>query len=80
MTAKLIYLLMDYETFNQLLALELVRGLFRALKLSTMKLFAHLKLLTFLAKTSNLDTCLGPECDSAGGHKAVLKIQTERSL
>ena len=38
MTSKLIHLLMDCETFNELPALGQVRGLFRAFNISMMKL------------------------------------------
>ena len=37
-TSKLIYLIMDYETFNQLPVLEQARGLLTTLQTCTMKL------------------------------------------
>ena len=42
MATKLVYLLMDWEIFNQLPALEQVRGVIRALKTSIMERFAKL--------------------------------------
>ena len=61
MTSRLIYLLMDWETFNQLVALEQVRCVVRALQISTIGLFAkiasnvNLKTLNILGKRSILD-------------------------
>ena len=61
MARKLVYLLMDWEIFNQLPALEQVRGVIRALKTSIMERFAklvntaYLRTWTILAKSSILD-------------------------
>lgn len=38
---------------------------------------ANLNTLTIRAKSSVLDTWLGPECTSIGGHKTAFKIQAE---
>ena len=86
MTAKLIYLVMFYETFNQILTLAPVRGLSKALKLSTTELFAKtvscdiFKAVNFSCKSIQLRYLTGSERDSVGEHDAVLNIQTERSL
>ena len=54
-TSKLMYLLMDWETFNQLHLLEQVNGVIRALQASVMVLLTkiasnvNLKTLTILA-------------------------------
>ena len=61
MASKLLSLLMDWETFNQLPTLEQVRGLIRALQTSMMVLLTkilsnfNLKTLTSLAKRLILD-------------------------
>ena len=42
MMSKVIHLLMDWETFNQLPALEQVRGAMKALQISTIELLAKI--------------------------------------
>ena len=82
MSSKLIHLLMDWETFNELSALEQVKGVIRVLKNSVMKLFAktvnvvNLKMLIIPAQRYILDASLGPECASAGAYNIDLKVQT----
>ena len=66
MASKLLYLLMDWETFNMLPALEQVRDIIRALQTSMMVILTKivtnvsLKMLNILAKRLILDTWLGP--------------------
>ena len=66
MVSKLLYLPMDWEIFNQLLALEQVRGVMKALQPSIMVLLTKivcnisLKTLTILAKKLILYARLGP--------------------
>ena len=77
---KLVYLIMCFKSYSWLPKLELVRGLFRARQISTIRQFrkdfnnVNLKLLTILARKTSLDGWLDPECSSAGGYNAVLKI------
>ena len=71
MASKLLYLLMDWETFNQLYAFEQVRGVIKALQTSIMELLTKivsnvsLKTLTILRKRFILDAWLGPGSSSA---------------
>ena len=71
MASKLLYLLMDWETFNSLPALEQVRGIIRALQTFMIVLLAkivsnvNLKALTILTKIVILDAWLGPVPTSA---------------
>ena len=82
MSSKLIHLLMDWETFNELSALEQVKGVIRVLKNSVMKLFAktvnvvNLKMLIIPTQRYILDASLGPECASTGAYNIDLKVQT----
>ena len=82
MSSKLIHLLMDWETFNELSALEQVKDVIRVLKSSVMKLFAktvnvvNLKMLIIPAQRYILDASLGPECASTGAYNIDLKVQT----
>ena len=82
MSSKLIHLLMDWETFNELSALEQVKGAIRVLKNSVMKLFAktvnvvNLKMLIIPTQRYILDASLGPECASTGAYNIDLKVQT----
>ena len=61
--SKLLHLLIDWETFNQLSALKQVRGVIRALQTSMIVLLAKIvssvtwKALTILAKRFILDGC-----------------------
>ena len=72
MASKLLYLLMDWETFNLLSSLEQVRGVIRALQTSMIVLLAkivsnvNLKALTILAKRLILDAWVGQVPTSAG--------------
>ena len=71
MAPKLIYLLMDCETFNQLPALEQVTSASGLLQRSTLVIFpkiiysVNLNLLTILEKRF-LDAFLSLECTSVG--------------
>ena len=83
MVSKLLYLLIDWETFNKLSALEQARGVIRALQTSITVLLAkivsnlNLNTSTILAKILILDTWLGPVYASTGRYITVLKIQTK---
>ena len=77
----MLYLLMDWETFNWLTALEQVRGASRALQKSMMVLLekivrnVNLKTLTSLAKRLILDAWVGQVYASVDWYIAVLKMQ-----
>ena len=83
MASKLLYLLMDWETFNLLSSLEQVRGVIRALQTSMIVLLAkivsnvNLKALTILAKRLILDAWVGQVPTSADWFIRVLKVKME---
>ena len=79
MTSKLLYILMDWETFNK----EQVSSVIRALQASMIVLLTkivsnlNLKMLTFLAKILILHAWLVQWYASADWYITVLKIETE---
>ena len=81
--SKLLYLLMDWETFNLLSSLEQVRGVIRALQTSMIVLLAkiisnvNLKALTIFAKRLILDPWLGQVPTSVDWYIRVLKLKME---
>ena len=83
MPPKLLYLLMDWETFNHLSALEQINGVIRAIQTSTMVLFAKVvcnvnwKALIILTKRLILDAWLGPVRASIDWYIIVLKNKTK---
>ena len=82
MMSKPIYLLMAWEKFNYLLALEQSKRYYRALQIYKMESkkknsTVNLSALTILTKSSIWSGWLGPACASAGAYNTAFKIQAE---
>ena len=83
MAPKLLYLLIDWEAFNHLSALEQINGVIRAIQTSTVVLFAKVvcnvnwKALIILTKRLILDAWLGPVRASTDWYIIVLKNKTK---
>ena len=83
MASKMLYLFMDWKTFNQLPPLEQVRDVIRALQTSLMVLLTklvsniNLKTSNILAKRLILNAWLSPGYVSADWYITVLKSQTK---